>query len=138
MRWYRILVDRLRGLLGRERVTGEIHDEIAHHVAMLTADYERRGMSREDARAAALRQVGNVPSLQDQGYEVRVGGVVEATVGDARFALRMMRRQPAFSLIALMTIALGIGATSTIFGVANGVLFKPLPYPEPDRLAMVW
>ena len=138
MRWFRILRDRLRGLSGRERVTGEIHDELAHHVDLLTSDYVRRGMTPEDARAAALRQVGNMPSLQDQGYEVRGGGVIEATVSDARFALRLMRRQPAFSLIALLTIALGIGATSTIFGVANGVLLKPLPYPNADRLAMIW
>ena len=138
MRWFRILGDRVRGLFGRERVTGEIHDELSHHVDLATADYMRRGMNPKDARAAAIRQVGNVPSLQDQGYEVRGGGVIEATVSDARFALRLMRRQPAFSLIALMTIALGIGATSTIFGVANGVLLKPLPYPDADRLAMVW
>ncbi|HUR21298.1 MAG TPA: ABC transporter permease, partial [Vicinamibacterales bacterium] len=138
MRWFRVLGDRLRGLFGRERVMGEIHDELAHHVDLATADYVRRGMSPEDARAAALRQVGNVPSLQDQGYEVRGGGVLEATASDARFALRLMRRQPGFSLIALVTIALGIGATSTIFGVANGVLLKPLPYPAADRLAMVW
>ncbi len=138
MRWFRILGDRLRGLFGRERVTGEIHDELAHHVDLATADYVRRGMTPEDARAAAIRQVGNVPSLQDQGYEVRGGGVIEATVSDARFAMRLMRRQPGFSLIALMTIALGIGATSTIFGVANGVLLKPLPYPDADRLVMVW
>lgn len=138
MRWFRILGDRLRALFGRERVTGEIHDELAHHVDLLTADNVRRGMTPEDARAAARRQVGNLPSLQDQGYEVRGGGIVEATLRDARFALRLMRRQPGFSLIALLTIALGIGATSTIFGVANGVLLKPLPYPDADRLAMVW
>ena len=138
MRWFRILLDRLRGLVGRERVTGEIHDELSHHVDLLAADYERRGMTPAEARAAALRQVGNVPSLQDQGYEVRGGGVLEATMSDARFALRLMRRQPGFSAIALLTIALGIGATSTIFGVANGVLLKSLPYPDPDRLAMIW
>lgn len=138
MRWFRVLVDRLRGLTGRDRVTGEIHDELAHHVDLLAADYERRGMTPDDARAAALRQVGNLPSLQDRGYEVRGGGVFEAVVRDARFALRLMRRQPGFSLVALLTIALGIGATSTIFGVANGVLLKPLPYPDADRLAMVW
>jgi putative ABC transport system permease protein len=138
MRWFRILRDRLRALFGRDHVTGEIHDELAHHVDLATADYVRRGMSPEDARAAALRQVGNMPSLQDQGYEVRGGGVLEATLSDIRFALRLMRRQPVFSLIALLTIALGIGATSTIFGVANGVLLKPLPYPNADRLAMVW
>jgi putative ABC transport system permease protein len=138
MRWFRILGDRLRGLFGRERVTGEIHDELAHHLDLAAAEHERRGLSPAEARAAAMRQLGNVPLLQDRGYDVRGGGVVEATLRDARFAFRLMRRQPAFSLIALMTIALGIGATSTIFGVANGVLLKPLPYPDAGRLAMVW
>jgi predicted permease len=138
MRWFRILTDRLRALFGRERVTGDIHDELRHHVDLAEAEHLKRGLTPEQARAAAMRQVGNLPLLQDQGYDVRGGGVIEATVRDARFALRLMLRQPGFTIVALLTIALGIGATSTIFGVANGVLLKPLPYPDADRLAMVW
>lgn len=139
MRWLRVLWARLRATTGgRDRVAGEIHDELRHHVDLTAEALERDGWSPADARAEAIRRVGNLPSLQDRGYDVRGGGGLEATVRDTRFALRLMARQPGFTLIALLTIGLGIGATSTIFGVANGVLLKPLPYPEPDRLAMVW
>jgi predicted permease len=134
----RIAADRLRALFGRERVTGEIHDELRHHLDLAIEDNLRRGMAPDDARADAMRRVGNLTKLQDQSYDVRGGGLIEATVRDARFALRMMWRQPGFTSVALLTIALGIGATATIFGVAHGVLLKPLPYPEADRLAMVW
>jgi hypothetical protein len=129
---FRILRDRLRGVWC-ERVTGEIHDELAHH-GLATADYVRRGMTPEDARAATIRQVGNMPSLRTRGMRFGVEAI-EATVSDARFALRLMRRQPRFSLIALLTIALGIGATSTILWRTAAA--KPLPYPDAGRLAMV-
>mgnify|MGYP002630546332 CR=1 FL=1 len=138
MRWIRIGLDRLRGLFGRDRVTGDIHDELRHHVDMAAAEHERRGLSPDAARAAALRQVGNLPLLQDRAYDVRGGGIMEEIVRDSRFAVRVLVRQPGFSLVALLTIALGIGATSTIFAVANGVLLRPLPYPDAGQLAMVW
>jgi putative ABC transport system permease protein len=138
MRLMRIVADRLRALFGREQVTGEIHDELRHHLDLAIEDNLRRGMTPADARAEAMRRVGSLTKLQDQSYDVRGGGVIEATIRDARFAMRMMWRQPGFTSVALLTIALGIGATATIFGVAHGVLLKPLPYPEADRLAMVW
>jgi putative ABC transport system permease protein len=129
---------RVRALMGRDAVTGEIHEELRHHLDLATEENVRQGMSPAAARADAMRRVGSLAKLQDQGYDVRGGGVVEATVRDARFAVRLMWRQPGFTSVALLTIALGIGATATIFGVAHGVLLKPLPYPEPGRLAMVW
>lgn len=138
MSWIRVLTDRLRALFGRDRVTGEIGDELRHHLDQAIADNLRRGMTPAEARADAMRRLGNIPALQDRGYDVRGGGVIEAVVRDTRFALRLMVRQPAFTTVALLTIALGIGATATIVGVAHGVLLKPLPYSEPDRLAMVW
>jgi putative ABC transport system permease protein len=134
----RVLLDRVRALLGREQVTGEIRDELRHHLDLATDENIRQGMSPADARADAMRRLGNLPSLQDQGYAVRGGGLLEAVVRDARFALRLMIRQPGFSAIALLTVGLGIGATATIFGVAHGILLKPLPYPEPERLVNVW
>lgn len=138
MRLWRVLQDRVRALFGREAVTGDVSDELQHHIDLATEANIAAGMSPAEARADALRRFGNVPSLQDRAYDVRGGGILEATWRDARYALRVMFRQPMFSLIAIATIALGVGATSTIFGVANGVLLKPLPYSEPDRLAMVW
>jgi putative ABC transport system permease protein len=136
--WIRVLRARVGALFGREQVTSEIHDELRHHLNLAIEDNLTKGMTPADARADAMRRMGNVMALQDQGYDVRGGGVFEATVRDARFALRLMGRQPGFTTVALLTIALGIGATATIFGVAHAVLLKPLPYPDPDRLANVW
>ncbi len=138
MKMLRILLDRMRALFGREQVTGEIHDELRHHLDLAIEENIRQGMAPADARADAMRRVGNLTKLQDQSYDVRGGGIVEAAVRDARYATRMMWRQPGFTSVALLTIALGIGATATIFGVAHGVLLKPLPYPHADQLVMVW
>lgn len=138
MRLWRVLRARVRALFGRDVVTGEVSEELQHHIDLATDDNIANGMSPADARAEAMRRFGNVPSLQDRAYDVRGGGILEALWRDARYAGRVMLRQPVFSAIAVATIALGVGATSTIFGVANGVLLKPLPYAEPDRLAMVW
>jgi putative ABC transport system permease protein len=117
---------------------GEIGDELRQHEDLLAADLERGGLSRDDARREARRRVGNRAAIAESGYDVRGGGLVEAMARDSKYALRMLRRSPAFTLTAVATLAIGIGANTAIFSVASGVLLRPLPYPDADRLAMIW
>jgi putative ABC transport system permease protein len=138
MRMWRILRDRLRALFGRDRVAGEIHDELAHHEALLAERLEREGRPPDAARREARRRLGNRAVLQDAGYDVRGGGRLEAVWQDATYGARVLRASPGFALVAVLTLALGIGANTAIFSVAAGVLLRPLPFPDADRLAMIW
>src|SRR5438552_11645768 len=95
------------------------------------------GMSSDEARAAARRRIGNPLRLREQSREPWTFPRVETFAQDVRHSLRLMRRDPAFTFTALTTLALGIGLNTAIFSVAYGVLWRPLPYPDSDRLIIV-
>jgi len=111
----------------------EIEAHIAHHADDLVA----RGMSPADARRAALRKFGNPSTVREEIYEMNSLPVFETLWRDARYAARMLRKTPAFTLTVVLTLAIGIGANTAIFSVVDSLLFRPLPYPEPERLALV-
>ncbi len=134
----RQLVRGLRNLLRRERADGEIAEEVDSFFAEAKADMEARGLTAHDAARATRMALGSTTALREQvrsyGWENMVDGILQ----DLRYTLRRLRAAPGFTLVSIGTLALGLGATSAIFSVINGVLLKPLPYVHPEQLVAVW
>src|SRR5690349_14155538 len=130
----RIAIARLRALFRRDAITDDIREELAFHVEMRAEEYARQGMNRRAARLTALRRFGNLAVIQDRGYDVRGGGVMETIVRDASYAARQLVQQPSFSIVAVLTLALGIGVSTALFSVIDAALLRPLPYPNPEQL----
>ncbi len=137
MRWLRLIRARLHALLHRDAVAGEIRDELRFHLDSRTEEYERAGLSSDEARRRAKERVGNLAVHQDRGYDVRGGGVIETIWQDVRYSLRLLRRQRGFTIVAIATLALGIGASTAIFSVIDAAILRPLPYPHPEQLVRV-
>lgn len=134
----RRLLRALRPLHSRHRVEREIDDELRFHVEMETEKLVRKGMPPGEARREALRRFGGVERFKEEVRDVDGVSLVEGTWNDLRFGLRVLRKNPVFSAVAVVTLALGIGAGTAIFSVVKGILLEPLPYPEPGELVTVW
>ena len=136
----------LRSWLWRVPLEQEVDEEIAFHVEMRTRALIAQGKDPKTARQLAIRHLGDVTRLKrtcvhigrKRDREMRITQRLEDFGGDVRFAIRQMKGSPGFALVAVLTLALGIGANSAMFALADATVLRPLPYPEPDRLVMVW
>jgi hypothetical protein len=116
----------------------ELDEEIASHLDEATEEYVRQGLSPEEARSAAQRSFGGVAQTKEVYRQVRSFMWLDEFRRDLRFAVRTLRKSPAFTTTAAATLALAIGTNTAMFSVLNAVLLRPLPYRSPEQLAMLW
>lgn len=133
----RIVLARLRSLTRRSRQEQDLDEELQAYVATLAAGYERRGLSPEAARRKALVEAGGLEQVKEEVRQVRVGHSIETMFRDVRYGARVFRQSPGYALVVVLTIALGIGINVAMFSVMHAVLWRPLPYPEADRLVAI-
>jgi putative ABC transport system permease protein len=136
-RWlYRISM-RLRSLFRSTTLDRELDDELRDHIEHLIEANEARGMAPDVARREALLAIGGLERRKEECRDSRGTRLLEDLLQDFRYAIRTLRHTPAFTVAAVLTLTLGIGATVAIFTVVNGVLLRPIPFPDPDRLFLL-
>src|SRR5690348_3692167 len=133
-----ILAAKLKRLISREKPDLEFDREMREHLHLLTERYKRAGMSPADADSAARRQFGNTTLLQEERREMQTIPVLDALWRDVRYGARHFRLNPLFTIVTVVSLALGIGANAAVFTLLDQLVLRLLPVQHPERLVMIW
>ena len=136
--WLFTIPLRLRSLFRRTQVDQELDDELRDHLEQATEEYVAKGMTQEEARRRARLDLGGIEQTKEKCRDARRVNWMQDLAQDLRYGLRILRKSPAFTSVAILTLALGIGATTAIFSALNPILFAPLPYPRAGQVMMIW
>jgi len=137
MDWIRVLLSRVSSLFRRGQMDADLDDELQAHIELAVQENVRRGMTADEASTAALRVFGGVTQTREN-YRVQRGlPWLEQLVRDVRFAFRQLRKSPGFTLTAILTLTLGLGANTAVFSLINALLLRPLPVPHADELSVI-
>src|SRR5215813_10318597 len=132
--WFYTIPLRLRSIFRRRQVEQELDEELRYHIDRQIEENIAKGMTPEEARYAAMRAIGGVERRKEECRDMRRVRLIENLAQDLRYAIRTLFRNPVFSIVALLTLVIGIGSPTAIFSVVHALLLKPLPYPDSDRL----
>ncbi|MCI0419800.1 MAG: ABC transporter permease [Acidobacteria bacterium] len=135
--WFYTLPLRLRSVFRRAQVEQELDEELRYHLERQIEEYIAKGMSPEEARHAALRAMGGIEQRKEECRDMRRVRLIEDLVQDLRYGLRTLRKSPGFTVVAVISLALGIGANTAIFSLVDPILIKSLPVTNPEQLVVL-
>jgi len=132
------LLSRARSLFRRGAADADLEDELRGHIEEQIRKHQHAGLTLDEASRRAQMEFGWLQQIREDCRDARGVTLVETFAHDLRYASRVLRKDASFTLIAVLTLALGIGASTTVFSVVNAVLLKPLPYPDAERIVFPW